>query len=190
MAQLEPAHWVERHADALFSVALLQLNDQAVAEDIVQDTFMAGLKALDQFRGQAQERTWLMAILRHKVTDHFRTQSRRPTLPLDDGFYDQYFDRDDGGDFDHWLPDKSPADWGTASESPDESEALNTVLYDCLAKLPPRYTQLVTLKFLNNVDPGEICQELAISTSNYWTLLHRVKILLRECLEKNWYSVQ
>lgn len=189
MAPLEPAHWVDRHADALFSVALLQIKDRAIAEDIVQETFMAGLNALDQFRGQAQERTWLTAILRHKIADYFRTQARRPTVPLDDVFYDQYFDRDAKGDFDHWHTSKEPADWVTDEKSA-ESEALIAVLYDCLAKLPPRYAQLVTLKFLNNAESKEICQELAISASNYWTLLHRTKILLRECLEKNWYSLE
>ncbi|MBC8151341.1 MAG: sigma-70 family RNA polymerase sigma factor [Bacteroidetes bacterium] len=189
MVSLEPAHWVERHADVLFSVALVHVKNQAVAEDIVQETFMAGLKALDQFRGQSQERTWLTAILRHKIADYFRTQARQPMVSLGDVFYDNYFDRDANGDFDHWRTSREPADWVTDEESA-ESDALSTVLYSCLAKLSPRYTQLVTLRFLDNVDSKEICQELGISSSNYWTLLHRVKILLRECLEKNWYSVR
>ncbi len=189
MSQTDPTQWVDRHADALFGVAVLQVKDQAVADDLVQETFMAGLNALDSFRGQSQERTWLMAILRNKINDYFRVQTRRPTISLDDAFYDQYFDRDADNYFDHWLPDKSPGDWGETNEQND-SEALNAVLYDCLSKLPPRYAQVVTLKFISNVNASEICQELAISPSNYWTLLHRVKILLRECLEKNWYSVQ
>lgn len=189
MVQLEPEQWVDRYADSLFGAALLQVKDEAVADDLVQETFMAGLTARHTFRGQAQERTWLVSILRNKINDYFRGQTRRPTISLDDTFYDRYFDRDDDRNLDHWLPDKSPGDWGETSES-DESEALNAVLYACLAKLPPRYAQVITLKFLENINPADICKELGISTSNYWTLVHRVKILLRECLEKNWYSRQ
>ena len=189
MVELDPEEWVDHYADALFGAALVQVKDEAVADDLVQETFMAGLTARHTFRGQAQERTWLMAILRNKVNDYFRAQTRRPTVSLDDAFYDGYFDRDDEGNFDHWLPGKSPADWGDTTE-PDDSEALSAVLYACLAQLPPRYAQVITLKFLDTINPADICKELGISASNYWTLVHRVKILLRECLEKNWYSTR
>ena len=186
---LEPARWVDRYADVLFSLALMQVKVAVVAEDIVQETFVAGLAAMSQFKGEAQERTWLMAILRHKINDYFRQQTRRPTVLLDDHFYDHYFDRDQDGELDHWLATTSPGDWGVG-ETPDESDALNAVLYACLDKLPPRHAQMVTLKFLDDTKPADICREMGITASNYWTLLHRIKILLRDCLEKNWYSLR
>lgn len=86
-------------------------------------------------------------------------------MPLDDQFYDHYFDRDETGELDHWLPRQSPGDWGS-NETPDDSEALNTVLYACLDKLPPRYAQAVTMKFLGNIKPDDICQEIGIMASN------------------------
>jgi RNA polymerase sigma factor (sigma-70 family) len=70
------AHWIESHADYLFNFAVGQVRDMNVAEDLVQDTFLAALKAHDRFTGQSTERTWLVGILRHKIYDHLRRACR------------------------------------------------------------------------------------------------------------------
>ena len=67
-----PDDWVEAHGDYLFNFAIGQLRDASVAEDLVQDTFLAAFKARDRFSGQSSERTWLVGILRHKICDHLR----------------------------------------------------------------------------------------------------------------------
>src|SRR5262249_23981210 len=72
--------WVEAHADYLFNFAIGQLRDPNVAEDIVQETFLAAVKARGSFSGQSSERTWLTGILRHKIYDHLRKSCRERTV--------------------------------------------------------------------------------------------------------------
>src|SRR5688572_30556932 len=72
-----PDQWVEAHGDYLFNFAIGQLRDANVAEDLVQDTFLAAFKARERFSGQSSERTWLVGILRHKICDHLRHTCRQ-----------------------------------------------------------------------------------------------------------------
>src|ERR1041385_4877957 len=68
--------WVDTHADYLFNFAIGQLRDANHAEDLVQDTFLAAVKAQDGFRGKSSARTWLVGILRHKIYDYLRKTCR------------------------------------------------------------------------------------------------------------------
>src|SRR5213594_1666372 len=71
-----PDDWVEAHGDYLFNFAIGQVRDASVAEDLVQDTFLAAFKARARFACQSSERTWLVGILRHKICDHLRHTCR------------------------------------------------------------------------------------------------------------------
>src|SRR6266487_3292672 len=68
--------WVDQHGDYLYKSALFRVRDGSAAEDAVQETFLAALKAYHGFEGRGSERTWLVGILNHKVTDHFRRITR------------------------------------------------------------------------------------------------------------------
>src|SRR5437773_5468290 len=78
-----PSEWVEAHGDYLFNFATGQLRDASVAEDLVQDTFLAAFKARDRFPSQSSERTWLVGILRHKIYDHLRRACRERAFRAD-----------------------------------------------------------------------------------------------------------
>ncbi len=71
---LEPQKWVERYGDYLYNYTIVRVNDQAKAEDLVQETFLAGLKGRDGFQGKSSERTWLISILKRKIIDTYRKQ--------------------------------------------------------------------------------------------------------------------
>lgn len=72
----DPQQWLPRHGDALYRYALLHLRDAALAEELVQETLLAGLESQHNFAGQSSTRTWLVAILKHKMLDHYRRQRR------------------------------------------------------------------------------------------------------------------
>ena len=74
---LEPEHWVDRYADYLYNYALARVSDAEMAKDLVQETFIAGLQSAPQFKGNAAERTWLVAILKRKVIDQYRKANSR-----------------------------------------------------------------------------------------------------------------
>ncbi|MGD9855037.1 MAG: RNA polymerase sigma factor, partial [Planctomycetaceae bacterium] len=75
----DPECWVDDHGDALFRFAMVRVGRREIAEDLVQETFLAGLKSRDRFRGQSQERSWLIAILKHKTADWLNRRARERT---------------------------------------------------------------------------------------------------------------
>ena len=68
--RLEPEQWVETHCDDLFRYALSRVAQPEIAEELVQETFLAAWKSADRYAGRASERTWLIRILRNNIVDH------------------------------------------------------------------------------------------------------------------------
>jgi RNA polymerase sigma factor (sigma-70 family) len=79
---ISPDRWVDCHGDYLYQYALARVREPAVAEDLVQETFLAALKSRDRFSGQSSERTWLVGILRHKFFDYLRRKGRSSSPPI------------------------------------------------------------------------------------------------------------
>jgi len=73
---LDPERWAEEYGDALFGFAAARVRDRAVAQDLVQETFLAALRTSASFAGRSSERAWLFGILRNKLADHYRLQNR------------------------------------------------------------------------------------------------------------------
>lgn len=184
---LEPAKWVERYADGLLRHALFRVKDRETAEDIVQDVFLSAYKSRDNYTGAANEKTWLFAILKNKIIDHYRSKLRKLsalTEPVSN--YESYYFNP--ADEDHWRNERAPANWATDGVSQLEKKELNKALQDCIGKLPEKMSVAFTLKFIEEVETDAICKDLQITPSNYWVLMHRAKLQLRECLEKNWFD--
>ena len=119
----------------------MRVNNPSVAEDLVQETFLAGIKSLKNFGGRSTLKTWLTGILKFKVMDYYRKSSREKTFTQLNSFYEdeekEHF-REDG----HWLHgDFSPADWSAEQwENVDRQEFMAQFLA-CSEKLPPKIRQ-------------------------------------------------
>lgn len=177
-----PEEWLAAHGDALYRYALLRLRDQDKAEEAVQETLLAGLQARQRFSGQASVRTWLIGILKHKILDQFRYEARvvnqddpddPPGEPLEQSF------TADG----HWSARLD--DWGDP-EATLENRQFWTMLQYCLDRLPKRLARLFVLREVMEEGTENICQELAITPTNLWTMLYRARMGLRQCLDRNW----
>jgi len=182
---IDPTKWVETYADELYSFARWKVRNEETAQDLVQETFLSALKSSKGFRGESSEKTWLKAILKNKILDYYRKQYQQikhePILDESEGL--AYWFAEDG----HWKKDRRPESWKNKEADPIESREFYRVLNTCKDKLPPKQQLLFTAKYLDDQDSNEISKELAISSSNYWVLLHRIRIQIRECLEKNWF---
>jgi RNA polymerase sigma-70 factor (ECF subfamily) len=180
----DPNLWVEQYADLLYRFALLRVSDGDLARDLVQETFISAWKGLSEYKGQASEKTWLYAILRNKIVDHYRVEARSVTGRLEEH-------RDDERAFfneaEHWTEESAPRDWGVSHGSAVEKKEFYRVLERCKDKLARIQAAVFTMKYVDDLDSEDICKELNISSSNYWVLLHRAKLHLRQCLEKNWF---
>jgi len=136
-----PDDWVEAHGDYLFNFAIGQARDASVAEDLVQETFLAAFKSRDRFTGKSSQRTWLVGILRHKIYDHLRHTCRERAVRADTA----PVRRDDEAWDDTVL---CLHDVAAECQSPSrrlELEELRANLELALGKLPSRVAQVFQL---------------------------------------------
>ena len=189
--KLHPRKWVENYGDYLFSLAKYRVNDNEMARDFVQETFFSAIKGKDSFRGECSEKTWLVRILNNKIIDHYR--SRKREIPMseyldstDRSFNDHYFELNTPGEYGHHKIEAFPAISGLDSDININRSELKRVLDHCIGKLPGNLSQVFLLKYLSGENADFICKKLNISSSNYWVIVHRAKLLLRTCIAKIW----
>jgi RNA polymerase sigma-70 factor, ECF subfamily len=184
-----PESWVDDHGDYLFGYALLRLRNKQVAEEVVQETFLAALQARDKFAGQSSERTWLIGILKHKVIDYFRKTSREVPLEESSSAGSESEDpfRRTGEWVGHWTEKAAPLDWQADAIKLLEQKEFREVLNQCLSSLPPRLAQVFVLREIEEMSTGDICQTLNITEANLWVMLHRSRMQLRRSLEVKYF---
>jgi RNA polymerase sigma-70 factor (ECF subfamily) len=181
--------WVEAHGDYLYSFALSRVRDEFLAEDLVQDTLLAAMQARNSFEAKSSERTWLCGILKHKIIDHFRKNSREVELSdeeADMSSYDYLF-REEGVWKGHWSADVRPSVWQENPEKCLEQTEFRGILSHCLGELPERVANCFTLREMDGFDATEICEILGISPNNFWVMMHRARLHLRRCIDFNWF---
>jgi RNA polymerase sigma-70 factor (ECF subfamily) len=185
--RLEPQKWVERYGDYLYSYAIGRVNDAGRAEDLVQETFLAGLKAREGFRGGSTERTWLTSILKRKIIDSYRKKYSSKEAALGaDKIADGDFYRSEEPFRGHWLQGRGPNSNSFLPEGELEQEELMRFINLCIENLPPQLGTVFIMRMIDEEDAGTICKELGITTSNLWVMLHRARLKMRDCLEKSW----
>ncbi|HZE71498.1 MAG TPA: sigma-70 family RNA polymerase sigma factor [Pyrinomonadaceae bacterium] len=185
----DPAAWLDQHGDYLFKYALFRLRDTTAAEDMVQETFLAALKAYEKFEGRGSQRTWLVGILKHKVIDHFRRLNREVPLGESDeaSEHHEFFERTDQWTG-HWNLNHAPTDWHASPAELIERSDFWKVFNDCVAPLPRRTASAFTLREIDGLKSEEICDILGVTVNNLWVMLHRARLHLRNCLEINWFK--
>lgn len=182
---IDPTKWVTAHADYLYAFARTRLNDDEQAKDLVQETFLAALHSLKNFSGKSSERTWLTAILKNKIIDVYRKKSRVVvSSAITDAEREQsdFFNPEDG----HWNEAHRPGTMGFEHNHALENKEFNQILKKCMDKLPPLWLAAFTMKHMDDEASDVICSELSVSPQNFWVIIHRAKLNLRSCLQKNW----
>ena len=180
-----PEQWVDLYADDLYCYALKFISQTDVIQNLIQETFLAGIKGHQTFSGKSSEKTWLIGILKNKITDHLRSKYKEvPASQLidDDKTIEGFFDSQSG----HLS--KEPKAWEFNPAILLENKEFWGAFNDCLSHLPEKTAQAFSLREIEAVDSDEICKVLGITTTNFWVLLHRARIQLRQCLEKNWFE--
>ena len=180
---------IEGHRPYLMRYALAQLRDGQMAEEAVQEALVAALEAVSSFAGQSSLRTWLTSILRFKVIDLQRRavteRSRAELTDLsaasdDEGWLDELFDETG-----HWR--QAPQAWSDP-EAALEQRRFWEAFERCLDRLPAMGGRVFFKREVMGEDTETICKEESITASNCWVILHRARLALRSCLEKNWFG--
>jgi RNA polymerase sigma-70 factor (ECF subfamily) len=178
--ELRPERWVDEHADALFRYALRKVATHEIAEECVQETLVAALGARERFRGQASERTWLTAILKRKIADHYRTTMRQSDTLTEDAPENMCF-RASG----KWKP--KPRGWHIDADI-FEQEELRAALRLCLSRLPAHMQSAFLLRELHHIDSKTCSDSLGVTPTNLTTMVYRARLLLRYCMERTWFG--
>lgn len=180
---LDPNTWIDKYADYLFNYAVVRVNNQDIAKDLVQETFFAGLKSAKNFEGKSTERTWLVSILKRKIIDYYRKiNSKKGQAEVRMNFYE------DGDNEGRWIEERVPQSWDNAAEKTIESQELKNQIEQCIDFLPEKYAMVFRMKTIQEFETEEICKELNITPSNLWVIIHRARTQLRKCMEENWFN--
>jgi RNA polymerase sigma-70 factor (ECF subfamily) len=158
----------------LYALILDQVGrDQTIAEDLVQETFLAALSSLDKFRGDSQLYTWLRSIAFHKLNDFYRRQVRQPKS------------RESSPDYDVMKQLEQTGDDKPAASAVMETEEIRQSVHQALEDLPQDYQEVLVLKYLEEMPVLEISQVMGRSPKSVEGLLSRARKAMRASLEES-----
>lgn len=186
MNTLNPQQWVKNYSDQLLRFAFLRTNNLEFAKDLVQETFLAGLRNVATYKGDISEKNWLFFILKNKIIDHYRKKANSLVTDIESLLEKSADYFDEAG---HWKEPAYPKEWGINYNDHVEKEEFYEILNACTQKLSELMRIVFVMKYLDEKESDEICKELEITSSNYWVIIHRAKLQMRRCLEKNWMNL-
>ena len=172
--EVDATNWLDEHGDAMFRFAIAKLGEESLAEEVVQEALLAALRAKDKFRGDSAISTWLFGILRRKIADHYRKRT------------EESLDRPD-----EVLPhpaNQPQKSWNADPAAIMEDREFWLVYQSCVDKLPTKLAEVYALREINRKSPKEVCKILGISATNLSMRLHRSRMALRDCLQRNWFN--
>lgn len=189
-AWLQDAAFMQSLRQQMLKFAILQIRNEALAEDAVQDAMLSAYQNIQRFQRQAALKTWVFAILKNKLIDLLRKEKRYTSASLleegaalnDDALFETLFTENG-----HWQKEQRPMQW----DEPDhnvENTHFWRIFDACLDALPAKYSRLFMMREFLELDSNEICDNEDVTVSNLNTTLFRARVRLRECLEDNWFK--
>lgn len=175
--------WFEEHGDGLYRFSLLRVNDSTLAEDLVQETFLAALQSRSSFKGQSPIRGWLLGIMKHKIADHFRKEGRFKEIKNE--YETEPEVKGQFGPF-CWVKGYGPKKWSNDPQETHLNKRFLSVVATCLKKLTPQQREVFVLREIEEYKSKEIENMLGITGNNIRVTLYRARVFLRSCIEKFW----
>ncbi len=181
------AELLQKYGPLLLRVAMLHVSTRAVAEEVVQDTWLAVLTGLERFEGRSSLKTWLFRILSNKAKTRGQREGR--TLP----FSSLAADGDEGEpavDIDRFLgpSNRRAGAWATPPRGVPEERLLAAEgrrrIEQAIAALPPNQRAVITLRDVEGLSADQACSVLGLSETNQRVLLHRARSKVRAAFEQ------
>ena len=181
---------LERYQGQLLRLALVYCRTREIAEEIVQDTWLAVIQGIDRFEGRASFKTWLFQILVNRArtravregrTLSFSSLADKAKTPGEPAVPPERFRAADDPWPNNWaLP---PHSWGESSDARLLATETMDLVSRAIAKLPPAQQQVITLRDVEGFTSEDVCNVLEISETNQRVLLHRARSRVRAALE-------
>ena len=186
---------MDMHSSALLRVATVYVGSRAVAEEVVQETWLGVIRALDRFEGRSSLKTWIFKILTNIAST--RAARERRSVPFssmaghdeEGGVVDA--DRFFGPDHDRWPGhwQLGPTRWETPEEGLMAGETRSLILH-AIEKLPAAQRTVITLRDIEGWPADEVCAALGVTEGNQRVLLHRARSKLRTAIEQDFGAVE
>lgn len=180
---------VNQHHGTLIRMAMGYVADREVAEEVVQDTWMAVIESLNRFEGRSSLRTWVCGILIHKAKDRGVRENRHTTFSAFESYDDDNDEAVDPSRFQqsgewagHWAFPPQPWD-----DQTPETLLVSKQAVDCMQRaieaLPAILREVLILRDVEGVEAKEVCQMLKITETNLYVRLHRARERVRVAVE-------
>lgn len=181
---------VNQHHGALIRMAMGYVADREVAEEVVQDTWMAVIESLDRFEGRSSLRTWIFGILIHKAKDRGVREKRHTTFSAFESHDDDHDEAVDPSRFQqsgewagHWAFPPQPWDDQTPEKLLASQQAVSA-MNQAIEALPATLKEVLILRDVEGVEAKEVCELLKITETNLYVRLHRARERVRVAVEK------
>ena len=181
-----PDQWVELYGDYLYGFAMSRLRDPEAANDCVQDTLLAGIKALKSFDGSRDIKFWLRGIMRNKIVDQIRKSVREHKVDIeseDEALLESFWFKYSG------IATTNPAPWEFNPRKHYDNGEFWQVFEKCIQKVKDPARQAFVLRVLEDQTTEEVCKVMDITPNYLWVLLHRARSQLKILLEERWTRV-
>lgn len=189
-SHISPAEFARVRQNLLRFASIQLPYESDLAEDLVQEALLSAYKAADSFKGEAQLATWLTGILKNKLIDYFRHQKVQRAVFVSpqeqnlDACFEASFDETG-----HWTPEGSPQPWQNPEQSLNTKEFYD-ILQLCLYALPENTARVFMMSEILGLSAEEIRSQCAITQANFYTIMHRAREGLRQCLQIKWFNPQ
>lgn len=179
-----------KHYDSMLRVARLYVRDIQVAQEVVQDTWVAVLHGLNRFEGRSSFKTWLFTILTNRAKTRASREGRYVPLALDDEDDDEpsvaphrfnSIAHPQGPR--HWAVGCAPQSWNAIPESRLIAQETFQTIMHAIEALPPNQQTVIRLRDIEGLSAEEVCNILDITETNQRVLLHRARSRVRQALE-------
>jgi RNA polymerase sigma-70 factor, ECF subfamily len=181
---------VRRHSPSMTRVAMAFISRRAVAEEVVQETWLNVVRGLDRFEAKSSLRTWIYAILGNCARR--RAEQEQRLVPVSEFAADEASGDDFGVSRDRFFVEGRWAGmWSSAvprwDDLPEErllSSELRTALLEAIDALPRMQRAVITLRDVEGWPPEEVCEYLGVADGNQRVLLHRARAAARAAVER------
>ena len=186
------ADLVDAYSPGLLRMARMYLRDQAVAEEVVQETWIGVLRGIDRFEGRSSLKTWIYRILMNTARTRAKREARSVPFSAAAGGDEPSVDPDRFLDADHrhagaWM--LGPSEWQTPEEELLQGETRDVILA-AIDELPEAQRAVITMRDVEGFPPEEVSELLGVTDGNQRVLLHRARSKVRSAIEAHLGAIE
>ncbi len=165
---------IARHEEKIYRLAMRFMRNEADAEEVLQETFLAAWRRIEGFKGESQFGSWLYRVAANTALMRLRSRRRHPEVSAEDLAAEAL---EDGA-----LQASSGDDWSKRPDDQLQSEELRRHIQSAVDGLPAMYQTVFLVRDVEGLSTEETAEMLGITVPTVKTRLHRARLALRHAI--------